>query len=131
MIGWSEEFPVGDVRPLRYFGEDLAAYRDDDGELHVLGAHCQHLGANIARGGTVTGDCVRCPFHGWVWGPDGTNREIPYDDHRPNLSKRMPVWPVQEQHVCVFVWHDHNGGPPRSEMPDLFDVFAQFETDPT
>ena len=33
MVGWSPEFPVGEVRPLRYFGEDLVAYRDESGEL--------------------------------------------------------------------------------------------------
>ena len=38
VIGWSAEFPVGEVRPLRYFGEDLVAYRDESGELHVLWA---------------------------------------------------------------------------------------------
>ena len=58
MIGWSPEFPVGEVRPLRYFGEDLVAYRDTDGELHVLSAHCRHLGAHIGHGGKVVGDCV-------------------------------------------------------------------------
>jgi 3-ketosteroid 9alpha-monooxygenase subunit A len=129
MIGWSEEFPVGEVRPLRYFGEDLAGFRDGDGSLHVTAAHCPHLGANIARGGRVEGDCVRCPFHGWLWGSDGVNREIPYEE-RPNRSKRLQVWTVQEQHECVFVWHDPNGGPPRWDMPDVFGAFPQFETDP-
>ena len=32
-------------------------------------AHCKHLGAHIGHGGTVVGDCVQCPFHGWRWGP--------------------------------------------------------------
>jgi hypothetical protein len=27
MVGWSPEFPTGEVRPLHYFGEDLLAYR--------------------------------------------------------------------------------------------------------
>jgi phenylpropionate dioxygenase-like ring-hydroxylating dioxygenase large terminal subunit len=129
MVGWSEEFPAGDVRPLRYFGQDLVAYRGDDGALHVLDAHCRHLGAHIGHGGKVEGDCVRCPFHGWVWGPDGVNREIPYDD-RPNLSQRLGAWPVQEQHECVFLWHDPKGGLPRWDMPDIFGTFPQFETDP-
>ena len=48
MVGWSPEFPVGEVRPLHYFGEDLVAYRDESGELRVLEAHCKHLGAHIA-----------------------------------------------------------------------------------
>ena len=65
VIGWSAEFPVGEVRPFRYFGEDLVAYREESGELHVLSGHCRHLGAHIGHGGKVVGDCVECPFHGW------------------------------------------------------------------
>ena len=75
MVGWSPEFPTGEVRPLQYFGEDLVAYRDEQGELHVLEAHCKHLGAHIGHGGKVVGDCVECRFHGWRWGPDGTSLE--------------------------------------------------------
>ena len=43
MIGWSAEFSASEVRSLRYFGEDLVAYRDESGELHVLSGHCRHL----------------------------------------------------------------------------------------
>src|ERR1700757_2047687 len=89
MVGWSPEFPVGEVRPLHYFGEDLVAYRDEFGELHVLEAHCKHLGAHIGHGGSVVGDCVQCPFHGWRWGPDGTNRYIPYQPERSNRAVRL------------------------------------------
>jgi 3-ketosteroid 9alpha-monooxygenase subunit A len=128
-VGWSAEFPAGEVRPLRYFGEDLVAYRDDDGELHVLDAHCPHLGAHIGHGGRVDGECVTCPYHGWVWGPDGTNRSIPYQDE-PNRSKRLRAWPVDEQHDCVFVWHHPAGEAPSWAMPDIFLSFPQFETDP-
>jgi 3-Ketosteroid 9alpha-hydroxylase C-terminal domain/Rieske [2Fe-2S] domain len=45
-------------------------------EFPIGEAHCKHLGAQIGHGGTVVGDCVECPFHGWRWGPDGTNRYI-------------------------------------------------------
>jgi 3-ketosteroid 9alpha-monooxygenase subunit A len=34
MIGWSPEFPAGEVRALHYFGEDLVAYRDDVASAH-------------------------------------------------------------------------------------------------
>ncbi|MBL7498670.1 Rieske (2Fe-2S) protein [Frankia sp. CNm7] len=129
MIGWSLDFPTGQVRSLRYFGEDLVAYRDDNGELHVLAAHCRHLGAHLGHGGKVNGDCIECPFHGWGWGPDGRNRYIPYQD-QPNRGAQLRVWPVREQHGCVFVWHQPHGEEPRWEMPDIFTVFPQFETDP-
>src|SRR6516165_9089095 len=101
MIGWSGDFPSGEVRSLRYFGEDLVAYRGEGGELHVLDAHCLHLGAHLGHRGSVHGDCVACPYHGWEWGPDGENTHIPYED-RPNRSKRLRVWHVREQHECVF-----------------------------
>ena len=127
-IGWSAEFPTGKVRPLRYFGEDLVAYRDDDGELHVLAGHCLHLGAHLGHGGRVVGDCVQCPYHGWQWGADGENRHIPYED-KPNRSKRLRVWPVREQHDCVFLWHQPHGAEPHWDMPDIFLSFPQFETD--
>ena len=93
MIGWSAEFSASEVRPLRYFGEDLVAYRDESGELHVLSGHCKHLGAHIGHGGKVVGDCVECPFHGWRWGPDGTNRYLPYHPDRPNRALRLRVYP--------------------------------------
>ena len=130
MVGWSLEFPVGEVRPLHYFGEDLVAYRDTSGELHVLEAHCKHLGAHIGHGGKVVEDCVECPFHGWRWGPDGTNRYIPYQPDRPNRALRLRVFPVREQYECVFIWHQPDGKEPQWDMPDIFHKFPQFETDP-
>lgn len=128
-IGWSADVPTGSTVPLRYFGEDLVAYRGDGGALHVLEAHCPHLGAHIGHGGKVTGDCVTCPYHGWGWGPDGVNVSIPYQD-TPNRSKRLRSWPVVEQYGSVYVWHHPRGEPPSWEMPDVFLSFPQFETDP-
>jgi 3-ketosteroid 9alpha-monooxygenase subunit A len=119
MIGWSAQFEPGTSHPLKYLGHDLVAYRSAEGVLHVLSAHCQHLGAHLGHGGKVNGDCISCPFHGWTWGPDGTNRSIPYED-RPNPSKQIRTWAVKEQQECVFLWHDPAGGTPRRELPDLY-----------
>jgi 3-ketosteroid 9alpha-monooxygenase subunit A len=130
MIGWTAEFPAGEVRPLRYFGEDLVAYRGESGELHVMSAHCRHLGAHLGHGGTVVGECVACPFHGWQWGPDGDNTHIPYQPDRPNRALKLRVFPVSEQHDCVFVWNHPHGEPPSWEMPDIFASHSQFESDP-
>ena len=60
------------------------AYRDTAGALHLLEAQCRYLGAHIGHGGTVVDDCVECPFHGWRWGPDGSNRFIPHQPDKPN-----------------------------------------------
>ncbi|MFW0785807.1 Rieske 2Fe-2S domain-containing protein [Gordonia sp. CPCC 206044] len=130
VIGWSPEFPVGEARPLRYFGEDLVAYRDESGELHVMTGHCKHLGAHLGHGGKVVGDCVECPFHGWRWGPDGSNRYIPYEPDRPNKILKLTVYPVQEQHGIVFMWYQPEGKPPQWELPDIFTKFPEVTSGP-
>jgi len=124
MVGWSADFASGTAKPLKYFGGDQVAYREASGELHILDAHCPHLGAHLGHGGKVKDDCVVCPYHGWGYGPDGVNRFIPYED-RPNVSHSLKVWPLVEQHGCVWVWHDPVGGPPRWEMPDLFTMLPE------
>lgn len=130
MIGWSADIPPGTATPLRYFGQDLVAYRTEAGDLHVLDGHCLHLGAHLGHHGTVNGDCIECPYHGWGWGPDGRNQYIPYED-RPNVSKRLKSWPVDERHEWIFVWHDPAGGPPRWELPDVFNYPAHMPGDPS
>jgi len=122
MIGWSEEFVPGTVKAMKYLGRDLVAYRTHEGRLSVLDAHCPHMGAHLGHGGTVNGDCIECPYHGWGYGPDGVNRYIPYED-RPNPSKRLGAWPVVEQHECVYVWHDPAGGEPRWPLPSVLSAF--------
>lgn len=119
-IGWSRGFPRGEVRPLRYFGRDLAAYRTGDGVLHVLDAHCRHLGAHLGYGGRVQGDCIVCPFHGWHWDPDGRNRYIPYQEDRPNRSRRLTSWKTHENAGVVYLWHDLAGSEPTWSVPDVF-----------
>ena len=123
-IGWSADF--GDEpTAIRYFGEDLVAYRGEDGSLHVMEAHCKHLGAHLGHGGKVVGDCIQCPFHGWQWGPDGINARIP-DQDKPNRSKRLRLWPVMEQHGLVFMWHHPAGEPPAWDMLYIFGCYPEF-----
>lgn len=119
-IGWSRGFPAGEVRPLRYFGHDLVAYRTGAGVLNVLDGHCKHLGAHLGYGGTVQGDCIVCPFHGWHWDSDGRNRHIPYQEDRPNKARRLTSWPIHEHAGVVYMWHDLAGGPPTWDVPDIF-----------
>lgn len=50
-------------------GEKLAAFMDDQGELHVMSAKCTHMGCTVAWNG---GDSAfECPCHGSRFGPSG------------------------------------------------------------
>jgi nitrite reductase/ring-hydroxylating ferredoxin subunit len=123
-VGWSGDVPAGGVVPLRYFGEDLVAFRGLDGTLHILDAYCQHLGANLARGGCVVDGGIQCPFHGWVWNGQGRNVHIPYQE-RTNTARRIRAWYTAERNECIYLWHDADGGEPAWEVPDALASFGQ------
>lgn len=117
-IGYSEEFARGDVRPVRYFGEDLVLFRNDDGDVGLLDAYCAHLGAHLGHGGEVDGACLQCPWHGWQWNSDGTNHSIPYGDRETTKATVKP-WEVREIDGIVLTWYDALGRPSFWEWPGL------------
>jgi 3-ketosteroid 9alpha-monooxygenase subunit A len=116
-VGWSSTVPPDEVVQLRYFGQDLVAWRDRAGAVHVLDAYCQHLGANLARGGCITDGGIQCPFHGWEWNAEGRNISIPYQD-RPNTARRIRAWSVVERDEVLYLWHDVSGRAPLFDVPD-------------
>ncbi|QUR67801.1 aromatic ring-hydroxylating dioxygenase subunit alpha [Mycobacterium spongiae] len=120
-IGWSAEYQPGDIRPLKYFGQELVGYRSESGTFTLLDGHCPHLGAHLGYGGQVRGEDIQCPFHGWQWGPDGRNVCIPYQNRV--TKRRVKVWPVAERNGVIYAWHDTEGRPPLCEVPDLFQLF--------
>lgn len=60
--------------------------RDETGQVHAFLNACQHRGATVAEGSGCAKALV-CPFHGWVYGLDGTLRRLPHDETGfPNLD---------------------------------------------
>lgn len=125
-IGWSSEFVKGEVKPLRYFGVDLVAYRGQSGKLVVLDAHCRHMGAHLGHGGEVIEDEIQCPFHGWRWDAEGRNSFIPDGSPLKRGKIRMGCWKVAENCGIAMVWYDENGKPPTWEVPPLVEDPAGF-----
>ena len=95
-VAFSKELVDGEVKRVRYFGEELVLFRTRSGRAAVLDAYCPHLGAHLAEGGRVVGESVRCPFHGWQWDADGNCAAIPYCKRIPPTAKTR-AWPVIER----------------------------------
>src|SRR5882757_252771 len=102
-VAWSHDLAEHGTLPLRYFDRDLVLLRGESGTLHLYDAYCPHLGAHLGYGGSVEGDCIRCPFHGWLFDENGRNREIPYGDG-PNRT-RLAKWEVTEVGGLVLAWY--------------------------
>lgn len=118
-VAWAAEVEAGAVHRLKAFGEDLVAWRGQSGQVTVMEAYCGHLGAHLGYGGTVTGDSIECPFHGWQWDAAGRNVCIPYEN-RPNRGKRIKTYPVVERNEAIYIWHDLQGREPFFDVPDVF-----------
>lgn len=121
-VAWSDEIAVGDVRTMKYFGQEMVAWRAESGQLTVMNAYCEHLGAHLGYGGTVHGEVLQCPFHGWQWNSQGRNVCIPYQD-KPNRGRRIGTYPVVERNESVYIWHDVHGREPYFDPPDVFAGF--------
>ncbi len=115
------------VLPLRFFGQELALYRGAEGQAILHSAICPHMGTNIARNSTsyvvidgqIEGDSIRCPYHGWRYGPDGICDEIPYHDGPIPGKAKLVNWRVEERYGCIWMWHDPEGGAPDYELPAI------------
>ena len=66
----SSSLECKEVKAVHVFGQDLIAFRGTSGKAYVMDAYCPHLGS-------VVGDHIRCPFHGWTFDGSGICTEIP------------------------------------------------------
>ncbi|XP_071448706.1 cholesterol 7-desaturase nvd [Hetaerina americana] len=128
--GWfalvdSHELLFGQVKHVSALGENFAVFREEEaagGRVHVLGAYCPHLGANMAAGGRVRGDCLECPFHGWRFrGADGKCAAVPYSAKVPDFA-RAQRWSSREVNRVVFVWYHAEGEEPSWEPEAIPEV---------
>lgn len=86
-------------------GVPLIAVRGRDGQARVFRNSCRHRGTALAEG-TGCAHSFVCPFHGWVYGIDGSLSHVPdaYGFEGIDLAGRglAPV-PCLEQAGLVFV----------------------------
>jgi 3-ketosteroid 9alpha-monooxygenase subunit A len=135
--GW---FMIGEAgeatrkpKPIRYFGRDLVLYRGESGTAYVTDAYCPHMGAHIGKNSTsyvvldgeqCEGESIRCPFHGWRFGPDGACNHIPYSDFIPKAAQ-LRYYPLVERAGILWMWHDPEGLEPEYPLPDFGGHFGE------
>ncbi len=109
-------------RRLRILGEDLVAFRDGNGAIGLLELHCPHRGTSLEYG-LIEERGIRCCYHGWLFGADGTILETPGEPADSTLKHRLfhGAYPVREHLGLVFVYM----GPP-DKQPD-FPILDTFE----
>src|SRR5436190_22891074 len=61
---------------VKLLGEDLIAFRTRQGRVSVMGEACQHKLATLYYG-RIEDDGIRCVYHGWKYGFDGSCLDMP------------------------------------------------------
>ncbi|HZS35477.1 MAG TPA: Rieske 2Fe-2S domain-containing protein [Polyangia bacterium] len=122
-VAFSHELRAGELQSRTLFGHEVVLYRASDGAPVMLDAYCPHMGAHLGRGGTLDGDCVRCPMHGFRFDGAGACVSTPYGTKVPPAA-RVRSWPMRESHGLVLAFHDAHDGAgeptaPAWEVPDL------------
>ncbi|BES90330.1 Rieske [2Fe-2S] domain [Nesidiocoris tenuis] len=121
-IAESSHVPKGKPLHVSALGENFAVFRGEDGQCHVLDASCPHLGANMAIGGRIIGNCIECPFHRWQFdGRDGKCSTIPFTEKIPKFAE-VKRWDSLEMNDLVFVHYNAEGESPTwapEEIPEI------------
>ena len=108
---WNPVLPASEValpgcRPvrLRILGEELVAFRDKSGQLCIIEEWCIHRRVSLALG-RVEEDGIRCLYHGWKFGCDGTVKETP-NTKNTNIRNhlRARTYPVREAGGLIWTY---------------------------
>ena len=95
------------VEPVlaKVHNHDLVLWRSPDGTVNAQSDLCVHRGGSLA-GGKVVGNCVQCPYHGWLYGTDGACVKIPANREGLPIPKkaRVDTYPCVERYGFVWVF---------------------------
>jgi phenylpropionate dioxygenase-like ring-hydroxylating dioxygenase large terminal subunit len=109
-VGHGGKLGVGDIERVAIGPREVVLYRDLAGTLRAVERACPHLGADLARGEVVERG-LRCAFHRWCWGPDGTCTA----GAGAAESRRIQTYEVRERWGVAWMWA---GGSPAYELPE-------------
>jgi len=128
--GWfnvaaSDTVKKGKVIEVDAFGQKLAVFRGEDGNVGVMDVYCPHLNANLADG-CVKGNNLVCPFHGWEFNKNGKCEKIPFSDRIPPQASTRS-WIVQENWGLILVWYHAENEAPTWSTNDYIKDFAKYK----
>jgi phenylpropionate dioxygenase-like ring-hydroxylating dioxygenase large terminal subunit len=78
----------GDFVRTRLAQYEVLVTRHNDGQVYLLHNRCPHRGARICMIDKGTSRVFSCPYHAWVFRPDGTLATVP---HRKSYPERFDL----------------------------------------
>ena len=102
---------AGDYIVHDFMHESVIIIRQDDGSLKGFFNVCLHRGQRLVWDNGHT-EGMTCPYHGWVWGPDGALTDLPDPEDFPqgNPCGKLALKEVRVDTWAGLVWYnmDHD-----------------------
>ena len=113
-----EELPVADCPPVavRILSEDLVAFRDSNGKVGLVDAHCAHRHAFLFWGRNEEYG-LRCTFHGWKYDIEGNCVDMPNEPAESRFKEKIKItaYPTKEMGGVIWAYM----GPKELMPPEL------------
>jgi phthalate 4,5-dioxygenase len=101
----SSELADADAPPLRFLllGERLIAFRDSDGRIGLLEEQCPHRHASLYWGRNEDAG-LRCVYHGWKFGVDGTCLDMPAEPAGSRMKDGVRAVAYETHEAGGIIW---------------------------
>jgi phthalate 4,5-dioxygenase oxygenase subunit len=113
---------------VKVLGEELVLFRDQAGQIGLIGEHCPHRGASLEYG-DLEDRGIRCPYHGWLFNVHGQCLEMPAEPNDSKFAQKVNhlSYPVREQGGMIFAYlgPDQNNPPSLPRYKALADTAGQ------
>lgn len=116
----------GDPKRIRLLGEDLVAFRDDQGRVGILDELCPHRRASLAIGRNENG-ALECLYHGWRVACDGRIVDMPVEPEDSTFKDRIRATAYATHEAGGVIWAYM--GPPDLKPPAPDFYFTQVPAD--
>ena len=104
---------------VKVLGEELVLFKDTQGRLGLIDAHCPHRRANLAYG-MAEEDGLRCAYHGWKFDRTGRCLEQPFEETvKPGGFKdkiQLANYAVEELGGLIFAYLGPQTGAARAAL---------------
>jgi phthalate 4,5-dioxygenase len=116
----AEEVPERDGAPkrVRLLGEELIAFRDSNGQVGLVDAHCPHRGASLFFGRNEEAG-LRCVYHGWKFDVTGACVDMPSEPAESNFKHKVRTVAYPTVEAGGMIWAYLGPADLQPPMPQL------------
>jgi renierapurpurin 18,18'-hydroxylase len=101
-LAWSHELKKGRTLGRAFAGLPIVLYRGESGRVFALEDRCAHRQVPLHLG-VVSGDELKCHYHGWQYDCRGRCVDVPYLG-RERLPNGVLAYPAHEVDGLIFVF---------------------------